>query len=535
MKTRNLTGPLLAGLVVTLTAEPMSTVAKAVTAEPSAAESYTEPYRPAYHYTPPKAWMNDPNGLVYYKGTYHLFYQHYPDGNTWGPMHWGHAVSRDMVHWTNKPMALAPDSQGLIFSGSAVVDWNNSSGFGTRKKPPLVAIFTYNNDNYKQSGLNEHQNQALAYSTDGGETWTKYAGNPVLKAPAGKADFRDPKVRWHAATKSWIMTLAAGDHTEFYGSPDLKNWTYLSAFGAGLGAHGGVWECPDLFPVKVAETGQVKWVLLQSLNPGGPNGGSATQYFVGDFDGKAFTMDPKFSDQLQARGAHWIDWGSDNYAGVTWSDVPKSDGRVLSIGWMNNWDYGQSVPTTVWRSAMTLPRELTLHVEPAGYSLRSQPVAELKPIIGASHLTPAQTVSDSLQAVAPASSVTQSETRLEFTLPAQGTKAYLEFSNTLGDVYRIGYDGEDGYFSDRRKSGVTDFSDKFANAIHTAPRISQADTVKMRVFMDRDSVELFADDGATVMTESLFPTEPYSILKFIVDGEPVKVTKFKVAPVKSIH
>jgi fructan beta-fructosidase len=497
--------------------------------------AYKEQYRPAYHFSPQKAWMNDPNGLIYYKGVYHLFYQYYPDGNTWGPMHWGHAVSRDMVHWVDKPIALSPDEHGMIFSGSAVVDWNNTSGLGARKTPPLVAIFTANNDNYEQDGLQEHQNEALAYSTDGGETWTKYKGNPVLRAPAGKPDFRDPKVRWNEATKSWVMTLAVGDHTEFYGSPDLKTWTYLSQFGAGLGAHGGVWECPDLFPIKVAETGKTKWVLLQSLNPGGPNGGSGTQYFVGDFNGKTFKLDSKFAAQLKAQGARWIDWGSDNYAGVTWSDIPKRDGRVLSIAWMSNWDYAEAVPTTVWRSAMTLPRELTLHVDAAGYSLRSQPVAELKTLWGPRHVTPPQIVSDRLQATVPAGAVTQSETTVEFPLPPQGTKAYLEFSNAEGDIYRIGYDGDHGYFSDRRKSGVTEFSDKFANAIHTAPRISQADNVKMRVFMDRDSVEMFADDGASVMTESLFPREPYTKVTFVVNGVPVSLSELAVREIKSIH
>lgn len=499
-------------------------------------EAYKEQYRPAYHFSPPKAWMNDPNGLVYYKGVYHLFYQYYPDGNTWGPMHWGHAVSNDLVHWQDRPIALAPDAHGFIFSGSAVVDWKNSSGLGTKDNPPLVAIFTYHNDNYKQAGLLQHQNQGIAYSTDGGQTWMKYKGNPVLLAPVDKPDFRDPKVRWNEASKSWIMTLAVGDHTEIYRSRDLKKWKYLSRFGEGLGAHGGVWECPDLFPIKVAETGATKWVLLQSLNPGGPNGGSATQYFVGDFDGKAFKLDPKFDDQLKAKGPHWIDWGSDNYAGVTWSDIPKSDGRVLTIGWMNNWDYGQVVPTTVWRSAMTLPRELTLHADSTGYSLRSQPAAEIARIKGKSYEVPAQAVSGSLQAPVPPEIVTQSETELEFPLPAQGTKAYMEFSNDKGDVYQVGYDGLTGkYFSDRRKSGVTDFSDKFANAVHTAPRNFQSETMKMRLFMDHDSVEMFADDGATVMTESLFPREPYTTIRFVVNGQPVNVTKLVVTEIKSIH
>jgi len=510
--------------------------AKAAAQSPMPAGTYKEQYRPGYHFTPPQAWMNDPNGMVYYNGIYHLFYQHHPFSNVWGPMHWGHAVSKDMIHWVNKPIALAPDSLGLIFSGSAVVDWNNTSGFGTKDRPPLVAIFTYHNDAYKQSGLKQPQNQGIAYSTDNGETWTKFKGNPVLLAPAGKPDFRDPKVRWVEAAKSWIMTVAVGDHTEFYGSPDLKKWHYLSRIGSGLGAHGGVWECPDLVPIKVAETGGTKWLLLQSLNPGGPNGGSATQYFVGDFDGKEFVLDARFADTLKQKGPQWIDYGRDNYAGVTWSDVPKSDGRVLMLGWMSNWDYATVVPTTAWRSAMTLPRELTLHASNDGYTVRLQPVAEIESLEGDGYEVQPQVVSGGLQASVPPEVVTQSETEIEFARPAQGTRAYLEFSNDMGDTYQVGYDGATGgFFSDRRKSGLTNFSDKFAKAVDPAPRSSTADVVKMRVFLDRDSAELFADDGATVMTNSLFPRTPYTTIRFMVNGQPVNVTKFEVTEMKSIH
>ena len=499
-----------------------------------AADTHHEQYRPAYHFTPPQAWMNDPNGMVYYNGQYHLFYQYHPYSNVWGPMHWGHAVSRDMIHWTDKPVALAPDALGYIFSGSAVVDWHNSSGFGTKEQPPLVAIFTYHNEADKQSGLKPPQSQGLAYSTDNGETWIKYSGNPVLRAPAGKPDFRDPKVRWNEAAKAWIMTLAVGDHTEFYGSPDLKAWHYLSSFGSGVGAHTGVWECPDLLPIKVAETGETKWLLLQSLTPGGPNGGSATQFFVGDFDGKDFVLDPKFNAQLKQGGPQWIDWGRDNYAAVTWSDVPKSDGRVLMLGWMSNWDYATTVPTTTWRSAMTLPRELTLHADANGYSLRSLPVAEMEKLKGDRYKVAPQMVADSVAATAPAGVITQSEAVLEYARPAQGSKAYLEYANEQGDVYQVGYDAATGnFFSDRRKSGRIGFSDKFAKAVHLAPRKSPSSTIRMRVYMDHDSVELFADDGATVMTESLFPRTPYTKLRFVVNGQPVQLTSFQLTALKA--
>jgi fructan beta-fructosidase len=494
-----------------------------------------EQYRPAYHFTPPQGWMNDPNGMVYYDGKYHLFYQYFPFGNVWGPIHWGHAVSPDTIHWVDDPIALAPDALGYIFSGSAVVDTNNTSGFGTKGKPPLVAMFTYHNEADKKSGRNP-ESQAIAYSIDDGKTWTKFKGNPVLRAAAGKPDFRDPKVRWYEATKSWIVTLAVGDHVELYGSPDLKDWHYLSRFGEGVGAHGGVWECPDLLPIKVAETGETKWLLLQSVNPGGPHGGSATQFFIGDFDGKNFVLDPKFDNQLKKSGPKWIDWGHDNYAAVTWSGVPESDGRVLLLGWMSNWDYATVVPTTAWRSAMTLPRSLTLHADANGYTLRSLPVAELDKIKGDIFKVQPQVVANSLAAQLPATTVTQSETRVAFPVPPAGTRAYLEYSNVQGDVYQVGYDGGAGrFFSDRRRSGRTDFSDKFAKAVDTAPRNSQAPGIEMRVFMDRDSVELFADDGATVMTESVFPRAPYTKLRFIVEGRPVQVTQFDITEIKAAH
>ncbi|MFC7667650.1 PfkB family carbohydrate kinase [Hymenobacter humi] len=243
----------------------------------------TPQYRPAYHFTPAAHWMNDPNGMVYYQGTYHLFFQYYPDGMVWGPMHWGHATSTDLVRWKEQPIALYPDKLGMIFSGSAVIDKDNTAGFG---KDAMVAIFTHHSPEEEKKGQNKHQYQSLAYSLDAGKTWKKYEGNPVLPNP-GIADFRDPKVSWYEAGKKWVMTLATKDRITFYSSPNLKNWTKESEFGAKLGAHGGVWECPDLFPMTL--NGKTHWVLIVNLNPGGPNGGSGTQYFVGNFDGKTFT------------------------------------------------------------------------------------------------------------------------------------------------------------------------------------------------------------------------------------------------------
>ena len=274
----------------------------------AAQKVYNEQYRPQIHFSPKAHWINDPNGMVYYKGIYHLFFQYYPDGTVWGPMHWGHAISNDMVHWQEQPIALYPDSLGYIFSGSAVVDENNTSGFGKDGKTPLVAIFTHHDPEGEKAGSNTFQNQSLAYSLDDGKTWTKYAGNPVLKNP-GITDFRDPKVMWYEPQKKWVMTLATKDHITFYSSPNLKDWTKESEFGKELGAHGGVWECPDLFPLD--DNGKKVWVFIVNINPGGPNGGSATQYFIGDFDGKTFTP--------SQTNTKWLDYGPDEYAGITWS------------------------------------------------------------------------------------------------------------------------------------------------------------------------------------------------------------------------
>ncbi len=274
------------------------------------AQTYSDPYRPQIHFSPKEHWMNDPNGMVFYKGVYHLFFQYYPDSTVWGPMHWGHATSKDLVHWKQQPIALYPDSLGYIFSGSAVIDQQNTSGFGKNGHPPMVAIFTHHDPKGEKEGRNNFQNQSLAYSLDEGKTWTKYAGNPVLKNP-GIKDFRDPKVRWYEEGKKWIMTLATLDRIDFYSSKNLKTWTKESEFGKDLGAHGGVWECPDLFPMNYK--GKTVWILIVNINPGGPNGGSATQYFTGDFDGKTFI--PYQTD------TRWLDYGPDEYAGITWSNT----------------------------------------------------------------------------------------------------------------------------------------------------------------------------------------------------------------------
>jgi fructan beta-fructosidase len=473
-------------------------------------EAYNEPYRPQVHFSPPAHWMNDPNGMVFYKGTYHLFYQYYPDSTVWGPMHWGHATSTDLVHWQHQPIALYPDSLGYIFSGSAVVDSANTSGFGAGGKVPLVAIFTYQDPKGEKAGRNDYQYQSLAYSLDDGKTWTKYSGNPVLKNP-GIKDFRDPKVMWYAPLKKWIMTLATLDRIAFYSSPNLKDWTKESEFGKGVGAHGGVWECPDLVPFDY--NGETVWVLIVNLNPGGPNGGSATQYFTGQFDGHTFT--PFQTD------TRWLDYGPDEYAGVTWSNTGK---RTIFLGWMSNWQYADLVPTVNWRSAMTVPRDLGLEKVGDKYLVVSKPVPELSRIIDQ------PTVFENIDARnldltsktgklnGPAQLHISSDTIQSVT---------IMLSNNQNERVVIGYDKPGNqYFIDRTRSGKVDFEKGFA-AKHTAPRLSDKDNLDLTLIIDNASVELFADGGLSVMTSIFFPNAPFTNITLQApDGGKLKTVQF---------
>lgn len=484
---------------------------------------YQEQHRPQFHFSPEEKWMNDPNGMVYYAGEYHLFYQHYPDSNVWGPMHWGHAVSTDLVHWEHLPIALYPDSLGYIFSGSAVVDHNNTSGFKTGDESPIIAIYTYHDMKGANEGRNDYQTQGIAYSNDKGRSWTKYAGNPVIPNP-GIKDFRDPKVIWDDGSEQWVMIFAAQDHSKLWGSKDLKSWEYLSDFGKEWGNHGGVWECPDIFPMKVEGTQEQKWVLIQSINPGGPNGGSATQYFVGEFDGKTFSLDERFATDVKNEQAVWIDYGRDNYAGVSWSDIPKDDGRRLFLGWMSNWDYATKVPTEVWRSAMTIPRELILKNTDEGYRISSIPVKELEGIREKSFEVAETALASSINltqglGIKP----DQMEAILELELPeGYSGKTGVQLSNVNGDKYTIGFDGKTNqFYSDRTATGDKSFSDKYGSKIHTAPRQISDNILRLHLFFDLASVELFADDGAVVMTDIYFPSQPFSQINVFSEGEEV--------------
>ena len=457
---------------------------------------YHEKWRPQFHFSPKAHWMNDPNGMVYYGGTFHLFFQYYPDSMVWGPMHWGHAVSKDMVYWRELPIALYPDSLGYIFSGSAILDKNNRSGFG---EGPLVAVFTQHNP------VTGSQNQSIAYSLDSGATWVKYDHNPVLRNP-GITDFRDPKVIWYVPEQKWVMALAVKDHVEFYASGDLKNWSKVGEFGKDRGAHGGVWECPDLFPINDLQ-GPSTWVLIVNINPGGPNGGSATQYFLGNFNGRTFVP--------STAGTRWLDYGPDEYAGVTWSNTGA---RRIFLGWMSNWLYGQRVPTDPWRSANTLPRDLQLAQVGDSLYVTSTPVWQLNELeVRRERVT--------LPAALPELA--------KISLRTNKAGAFnLVFSNAAGDSTVIGYDGAGQYFIDRRHAGVPMGPD--FDRVYTAPRVSRDSTIGLTVYMDASSFELFADGGLTVMTALVFPSRPYDrIMMRTTDG--VVAAGLSISTLKGIH
>ncbi len=610
-----------------------------------------EPFRPAFHFTPERHWINDPNGMVHYQGEWHLFYQYNPFGDKWGHMSWGHAVSRDLIRWEHLPVAL-PEKDGImIFSGSAVVDWNNTSGFGKDGAPPMVAIYT--------GHRHGHQDQRIAFSNDRGRTWTQYGGNPVLDT--GKADFRDPKVFWHEPEKRWVMvvTLPTEKKVSFYGSADLRKWSHLSDFGP-AGALNGIWECPDLFELPVEnEPGRKKWVLLLNINPGAPAGGSGCQYFVGEFDGTAFSPDaghpsptgaptgttrtladfegsdfgdwtksggafgnspsrpavasisgfqghgiansfgpgdeatgklasPAFTidadwiafrigggrnpDKLGIRlladgvialtetgnhsphmewkswdvralsgreavieifddesGNHWghttvdqillgkgprpmdgepalwMDYGPDYYAAVTWSDVPETDGRRIAIGWMSSWEYAEAVPTSPWRGAMTLPRELSLRQTPGGLRVVQKPVAEFTGLASGEPRSFTGGTIDEARLWLDRQGALPATLDMTVNLAGLGQDGCFRFviEDGAGGETAVGF--ENGrLFVDRTKSGLTGFHPGFP-ARHEAPAPPEDGTLALRMILDHSSLEVFAADGAVSVTHLIFP------------------------------
>ncbi|MDE6057018.1 MAG: DUF4980 domain-containing protein, partial [Muribaculaceae bacterium] len=431
-------------------------------------------YRPLFHHAPLYGWMNDPNGMFYKDGVWHLYYQYNPYGSKWQNMTWGHSTSTDLINWEHQPEAIRPDGLGSIFSGSSVIDHEGTAGFG---KDAVVALYT---------SAGTSQMQSLAHSLDGGRTFVKYPGNPVITL---ESEARDPNMFWNDVTKEWNLVLAhALDHEMlFFTSPDLKTWTLLSAFGKGEGSQDGVWECPDLFKLPVDGTGEEKWVLICNINPGGPFGGSAVQYFVGDWDGKTFKADTDAEGKVPTK---WLDYGKDNYALVSWSDAP--DGRRTAIGWMSNWQYAADVPTMQFRSANTLPREIGLFKGPDGQIYASSaPSPELTAMRGRLALSKG--------------SVKVGKNPVSFALPSEnsgiceilldidgGSKenVTLTLSNKAGNKVDMVYDaGKHTMSFDRRESGIVDFSENFP-VVTVSPTFESNGRISLRIFIDRSSIEV---------------------------------------------
>ena len=440
-----------------------------------------EQYRPVYHHTPAYGWMNDPNGMFYKDGVWNLYFQHNPYGSQWENMTWGHSTSTDLVHWKFQGDPVQPDALGTVFSGSAVVDKENTSGFG---KGAVIALYT---------SAGESQTQSMVYSTDNGKTFTKYEGNPVITSNV--PDFRDPHMFWNEDIKKWNMILAAGQHMEIYSSDNLKDWKLESSFGETYGNHGGVWECPDLMKMKVRGTNKEKWMLICNINPGGPFGGSATQYFIGDFDGHKFTCESK------PEVTKWMDYGKDHYATVTFDNAPE--GRRVAIAWMSNWQYANQVPTQQYRSGNSIPRDLGL------FEYKGETYCSVVP-------SPEMTAARSKKAT---KSLSES---CEMVVNLKGN-ATITLSNDNGEKVVMLYDAKAETFSmDRTKSGKMDFSNDFA-ATTKAPtygKISQ-----LRIFIDKSSIEVFDAEGKMAMTNLVFPTKPYN--KVTVKGGKYQVYNIK--------
>ena len=437
-----------------------------------------EKYRPSYHHAPERGWMNDPNGLFFKDGVWHLYYQYNPYGSMWGNMHWAHSTSTDLVHWQQQPVALAPDAWGTMFSGSCVVDHNNTAGFG---KDAIISMYTSSRPTPFGGDV---QAQCIAYSNDGGKTFTKYVGNPVITDE--KKDFRDPHVFWNEEAGFWNMILAAGQEMQIYSSANLKDWKYESSFGHEYGNHGGVWECPDLMKMKVRGTEKEKWMLICNINPGGPFGGSAAQYFIGQFDGHKFTCEDEPSE------TKWMDYGKDHYATVTFDNAP--DGRRCAIAWMSNWQYANQVPTMQYRSANSIVRDLGLFEYKGETYCSVLPAKEMTAARGAKVGAPTEAC--------------------EIVVDIKGD-AQITLRNAKGERVVMTYDdAEETFDMDRRRSGNISFSDAFP-VVTSSPTYGKIR--QLRIFVDRSSIEAFDSEGKMVMTNLVFPTEPYD--KIIVKGK----------------
>ena len=472
-------------------------------------------YRPVYHHTPLYGWMNDPNGMFYKDGVWHLYYQKNPYGSKWQNMTWGHSTSKDLINWQAQPDAIKPDGLGSIFSGSAVIDHNNTAGYG---KDAVIALFT---------SAGKSQMQSLAYSNDDGMTFEVYPGNPIITLDT---EARDPNMFWNDKTKEWNLVLAHALEKEnlFFTSPDLKHWTLSGHFGKGLGAQEGVWECPDLFELQVPGSKEKKWVLICNINPGGPFGGSAIQYFIGDFDGKTFVSDTNPDGTVPTK---WLDYGKDNYALVSWSNAPSN--RRTAIGWMSNWQYAADVPTTQFRSANTLPRDLKLFKDPQGeLYVASIPSPELAKLRGkiTDKVTDKNIGSGAESFNLPSDGLCE----IDLTFEAKNADVVsFTLHNKDNEKVVMRYDAKNRTMSfDRRQSGIVDFSQKFP-AITVSPTFETSGKVNLRLFIDRSSIELFGNNGEFVMTNLVFPESPYTNLSVESKNGDARLIDLKVYAIKS--
>ena len=480
--------------------------------------SNREKYRPAYHHTPLYGWMNDPNGMFYKDGVWHLYYQWNPYGSKWQNMTWGHSSSTDLVNWNHHPAAIEANGLGAVFSGSSVVDTENTAGFG---KNAVVALYT---------SADLSQIQSIAHSVDHGHTFEIYPGNPVITL---ESEARDPNMFWDTANNRWVLSLAhALDHEMlFFTSPDLKNWTLQSAFGKGKGAQDGVWECPDLFKLKVDGTDEEKWVLVCNINPGGPFGGSATQYFVGDFDGTTFKADTDADGNIPTK---WMDYGKDHYATVSWSGAP--DNRRTLIGWMSNWQYAAEVPTLQYRSANTLPREAGLFKNADGQIyMSSAPSPELvnlrdKEIVKVNNKSAGR---KKRVFSLPVSNDGVCEILLDLDC-RRADSVDIRIANNADESVTLRYNSSDHSLSfDRRHSGIVDFSQDFP-AVTVAPTFENDKKISLRIFIDKSSMEVFGNNGKFVMTNLVFPTMPYSTLSISATGGSAKIENLKIYSIKEL-
>ena len=487
--------------------------------------SYDEMWRPQVHYSPPAMWMNDPNGLIQIDGQYHLYFQHHPASKVWGPMHWGHAISNDLMHWTTMPIALAPDSHGAIFSGSAVLDRQHSSGLSVQENQPIVAIFTYHDHEAEAANRIEIESQGAAYSVDKGRTFQKLP-SPVLANP-GKRDFRDPQVQWNAASHQWLMTIVATDHVEFYTSADLKKWNYESEFGREQGDHSGVWECPNLIRMTGVDDGEAHDVLMVSVGPKGPSARGGVQYFTGRFDGQRFRMDP-------GSHAQWLEYGTDYYAAVTWNrDTTPPESPPVLLGWMNNWLYATKVPTDPWRGAMALPRNLKLAGRTPTLRLEASPLQAL------TELRDPGRHQDRIDAGQWASFPTSTSPMsgaydISFQLTMEGDgEALLALENGVGQSVGIEIDPLRAKMTVRRHtSGHVDFDARFSDPLEAALPLGRSEH-DVRIIIDRSSMEIFFDNGAATLTAQVFPDESFDRLRW-VGGADVHLHDLAIYPLRSI-